>query len=101
MKQYYKFYHDAGHGWLAVPKKDIHFLGIENDISHFSYTKGNTVYLEEDCDCDLFYRSYEKIIGYKPVVQEVSHGNRSVIRSYQNYIKPVSILVFNPRELFL
>ena len=41
---------DPGHGWLAVKLSEIKMLGIETDISEFSYIKGKTAYLEEDCD---------------------------------------------------
>lgn len=45
-----KFYSDPGHGWGAVKRKVIDDLGIGNKISFYSYQKGSTVYLEEDCD---------------------------------------------------
>ena len=50
-----KVYHsDPGHGWLAVKLSEIKMLGIETDISEFSYIKGKTAYLEEDCDMSKF-----------------------------------------------
>jgi hypothetical protein len=45
-----KYYSDPGHGWGAVKRQLLVDLGIANKISHYSYQKGKTVYLEEDCD---------------------------------------------------
>jgi len=78
----YKFYMDPGHGWLAVKRSELDDLGIASDISSFSYEKGATVYLEEDCDASRFFEAYEKRYGVKP--EYISkHTNRdSPIRSY-------------------
>ena len=49
-----KFYSDPGHGWGAVKIQKLYELGIADKISSFSYQKGGTVYLEEDCDMHQF-----------------------------------------------
>ena len=51
---YYTFFTDAGHGWLKVPVSELLELGIENDISKYSYLSGDWAYLEEDCDMTKF-----------------------------------------------
>ena len=51
---YYTFFEDSGHGWLKVPVSELIELGIENDISHYSYMFGDWAYLEEDCDMARF-----------------------------------------------
>lgn len=48
------FISDPGHGWLRVPLTDIAALGIEGDISEYSFIDGSFAYLEEDCDYDVF-----------------------------------------------
>jgi hypothetical protein len=55
----YKFYEDPGHGWLKVPRKELVELGIENEISPYSYMSGSgrMVYLEEDSDLSKFARA--------------------------------------------
>ncbi len=53
-------YEDPGHGWAAVPHYLLKELGIENDVSVFSYIDGAFVYLEEDCDLSLLMRAAEK-----------------------------------------
>jgi hypothetical protein len=55
----YKFYSDPGHGWLQVKLDELVELGIQDKISHYSYIKGDTVYLEEDCDMSTFMNAME------------------------------------------
>jgi hypothetical protein len=45
---------DPGHGWLRVPLVEIALLGIEEQITPYSFIEGNYAYLEEDCDCPRF-----------------------------------------------
>jgi len=50
---------NPGHGWLRVPLVEIVALGIEGQISPYSFIQGEQAYgsaalttsLEEDCDC--------------------------------------------------
>ncbi len=48
------FISDPGHGWLRVPLADIATLGIERDITKYSFIDGRFAYLEEDCDYGVF-----------------------------------------------
>lgn len=56
------FVSDPGHGWLEVPLTDIAALGIEGQISPYSYISGRFAYpsaslrtcLEEDCDYAVY-----------------------------------------------
>ena len=50
----YRFYSDAGHGWLRVKLAELDALGIRDDISAFSYADSVYAYLEEDCDMGAF-----------------------------------------------
>ena len=45
---------DAGHGWLAVKTKELVELGIADKVSSYSFYKGKTTYLEEDCDATMY-----------------------------------------------
>lgn len=81
----FKIYSDYGHGWIAVKKSVLAELDIADQISNFSYTKGQTAYLEEDCDGTLFARRFKDITGAWPDFEEVDHGERSPIRNYQQY----------------
>ena len=78
------FHSDPGHGWLAVKLSDLKMLGIENDITSFSYVKGKTAYLEEDCDATRFIKAAEA----KGITVEVREGPQrdcSPIRYFQSY----------------
>ena len=80
-----KFYSDPGHGWGAVKRKVIDDLGIGNKISFYSYQKGSTVYLEEDCDLPALVTALAvngTVINY-----ERRHTDRnSPIRSYNRFV---------------
>lgn len=86
----YKFYSDPGHGWLAVSFKNFFAVGAKlEDVSNFSYARGKTLYLEEDCDAGVFINAFQKKMGHAPVFFEKFH-ERTPIRSYQSlYYKGV------------
>ena len=77
------FHNDAGHGWLAVPRKLIKELGIEEKISAFSYIRGKTVYLEEDDDCFCFFEAIKEAGRAFLLVEK--YKVRSPIRGYDFY----------------
>lgn len=79
-----KFYSDPGHGWAAVKRKLIDELGIADRISRFSFQRGDTVYLEEDCDMPALVTQ----LALKGIVVDWQHrqsDRRSPIRSYQSF----------------
>ncbi len=82
----YTYFTDAGHGWLKVSKKEIE--PIKDKISRFSYMKGDFVYLEEDCDMDLFlthaFPEWTNADIGKHI--DVKYSVRSKIRNYEFYI---------------
>lgn len=83
-----KFYSDPGHGWLAVKRQRLIDLGILDKISSYSYQRGATVYLEEDCDASLYLKT-EGCNTFAEVREkfnliEKNTNNRSPIRSYDH-----------------
>lgn len=101
----YKFYSDSGHGWMAVKRKELVELGILDSITSYSYQRGATVYLEEDCDATTFILALKKA-GYQVMLSssgknsnllDVSgdkvvrfidkYTDRSPIRSYDHFRK--------------
>jgi hypothetical protein len=85
-----KFHFDAGHGWLEVPFMDVLELGIEDRISSCSYQKGDSLFLEEDCDCMHFQRALTDSYPDEPINWEymslsVDNGDFSTIRNYDRY----------------
>ena len=81
-KKKYKFYSDAGHGWLSVPKAELVKNGLENEISGYSYMKGGTAYLEEDCDCPLFMKALGLM---NEDIEDKYVDGQSRIRNYESY----------------
>lgn len=81
----FKFYSDPGHGWLAVKRKWLDELGLKFNVTHYSYQKGQTVYLEEDCDAGLFIQKMREVRGVEVKLQEKMTNLRSPIRSYEPY----------------
>lgn len=89
-----KFYTDPGHAWLEVDRLELFRLGIESKISGYSYQNKDKVYLEEDCDCAIFF---EALFGssewYKDQAnKEKIHAiptkhtnNDSKVRRYEGY----------------
>jgi len=79
-----KFYSDPGHGWLACKVDLLRSLGINKDISGFSYVKGGTAYLEEDCDASKLLNALEaRNIEYR--IEQKNCNKHSPIRSYRCY----------------
>lgn len=82
----YYFYSDPGHGWLAVNYDELVELGINDKISGYSYRKGNTVYLEEDCDMATFMNALEAK-GVQIRINTINEPTKdSMIRSFARYI---------------
>lgn len=80
----YVFHCDPGHGWLAVKRMELIRLKLLDKISSYSYQKGDTVYLEEDCDASIFERAKDDIgetVAYRESFQE-----NTPIRNYQHYM---------------
>ena len=78
------YYTDPGHGWFAVKRADCEALGILERISPYSYQRGGTVYLEEDCDASLYFAAV-KARGAVPQYIEKHTDKRHPIRSYSSF----------------
>lgn len=86
MKSTFTYYNDPGHGWLAVPRSLVIELGIERQISPYSYQRGETVYLEEDRDAGIFIQRWNEANPGKDINTPARHANReSRIRNYADY----------------
>ena len=80
----YIFHTDPGHGWLAVPYKDLVELNIQDKISDYSYSNGDTAYLEEDCDAAVFINAYKAKFG-KMFAFRQSYKENTPIRYFDDY----------------
>ena len=79
-----KFYSDPGHGWGAVKRRVLDELGIADKITHFSFQKGQTVYLEEDSDLPALVTKLA-LNGVVVEYEQHSTDRRSPIRSYDRF----------------
>jgi hypothetical protein len=78
------FYSDPGHGWARVPKALLYKLGIEKDITYYSYMRNEYAYLEEDCDLSTLTKALESR-GIPFTFNEYHTNKNSKIRSYDSY----------------
>jgi hypothetical protein len=78
------YYQDPGHGWVKIHLDKLLWLGINKDISYFSYTRKDYAYLEEDCDLSKLIKACnDKGIVLK--FREHNSNRDSKIRNYQSY----------------
>ena len=78
------FHSDPGHGWMAVKLSKLKMFGIEDKISSYSFVKGKTAYLEEDCDATTFIQA-AKARGIDVKIKEGPQRDRSPIRYFKRY----------------
>lgn len=76
------FHQDPGHGWLEASLAHVRHLGLAGRISRYSYISrnGQTIYLEEDCDADL-YVSACRAAGVNVAIKERHTNSDSFIRA--------------------
>jgi hypothetical protein len=75
---------DPGHGWLEVPLDLLKVLGIKDQITVYSYLKGDLAYLEQDCDAALFVqtaRAQGITVDYEDVYQDPTP-----IRNFKRFV---------------
>ena len=80
----FTFHTDPGHAWLEVPRKMLTELGIDSEITGYSYQSGDHVYLEEDCDAVAFVKAYQGKHGRRPEFVEI-YKEVTPIRGYPRY----------------
>jgi hypothetical protein len=78
------YFTDPGHGWVSVKIDTLKNLGIADQISHYSYMRGKSAYLEEDCDLATLYRVCDAN-GINLTLKAKHTNSRSPIRSYSQY----------------
>ena len=78
------FYSDPSHGWLEVKRSDLIALGIEDQISRFSYEQGARVYLEEDNDMSRFMEA-AAAAGWTIKTADFHNDAESFIRLLKGY----------------
>src|SRR4030067_1541967 len=84
MNKVFHFCADPGHGWLAVKKHWLQSFGIASQITPYSYQRGDTAYLEEDCDLSVFLVALKEA-DIEADIRTHHTDCRSRIRSYESY----------------
>lgn len=80
-----RFASDPGHGWLAVPLELLDRLGLLDKITTYSYLRGGTAHLEEDCDCSTFMAAAKEAGLIITMRGTTCADRRSRIRGYDHY----------------
>ena len=83
-KLVFKYYTDPGHGWFAVKRNVLAQYVDLKKISHYSYMRGGTVYLEDDCDCTLLFKALDAL-GIEWGFVEKHTDKSHPIRSYDRF----------------
>lgn len=85
MMKRFDFVSDDAHGWLKVPVRELERLGIVDQISAFSYVKGDMAYLEEDRDMKVFTDARDA--RGEGDIRMIEHSRRgtSRIRKYPSF----------------
>jgi hypothetical protein len=78
-------YSDSGHAWAKVKKQFLSKLGIDKDISHYSYQRGDYAYLEEDSDLTKLCIALDANAIEYAFDEKHAYERPSKIRSYQSY----------------
>ena len=78
------YFTDPGHGWVSVKLQTLIDLGIADKVSYYSYMRGSSAYLEEDCDLGLLFATCDSK-GITIDLNTKHTNNRSPIRSYATY----------------
>lgn len=77
-------YNDPGHAWGKVKRRVLKQLGIEKEISSYSYQLRDNVYLEEDSDLPVVYKALSST-GYNIKFVEKHTNKLSRIRNYERF----------------
>ena len=77
-------YSDPGHAWGKLKLDVLHGLNVAHLITRYSYTYGDNVYLEEDCDLSVVIKALEAQ-GCTVAFKEKHTDKESRIRNYERY----------------
>jgi hypothetical protein len=89
MERILKCFSDPSHAWINVKREELKQLGIEQSISRCSYQEGDDIYLEEDCDAQIFIDALKKQ-GHTIKFDEIHTEYESAIRRFNSF-RPSSL----------
>ena len=84
----YRHIEDSGHGWLEVKLHELAKLGLLDEITGCSYMSSDkqTIYLEEDCDAELFIGAKKTATDESDILMWHDHvRGDSFVRELEHY----------------
>ena len=81
----FDFISDSGHAWLKVPHRLLAELGIADQITHYSYSRADYAYLEEDLDAGRFFSAMDAAGRAWKIRERNSPQRPSRVRNYATY----------------
>ena len=84
MLKRFDFVADDSHGWLKVPVRELQRLDIVDQISAYSYVRGDMAYLEEGRDMKVFTQARDQRGEGDIRMIEHSRKGQSRIRKYDS-----------------
>jgi len=76
-----RFLSDPGHGWLEVPYKTYLGSGIQASAWSYANPELTKVYLEEDCDANLFIKAMNDL-AITVEFNNVNYNSDCKVRNY-------------------
>lgn len=85
-QSHYIQFADPGHSWVKVSIAECRALGIYDEITRWSYKRGDFLYLEEDADVSTWVLAWREHGVDVAALVDCRHTDRSSrIRSYEPF----------------
>lgn len=76
---------DPGHTWLEVPRTLLKEVGVEKNITGFSYQRGDKIYLEENSDLPVFIKALTDKGRSYTIATTKHYDGEAKIRNYARF----------------
>jgi hypothetical protein len=81
---------DPSHSYLRVPVRKVENLGFMNEISEYSFFNNHYVWLEMDCDAQLFFDALDERGLPEPTIYMKSINSQGRFRLYPRFSAKVA-----------
>jgi hypothetical protein len=76
---------DPSHSYLRVPVRKVENLGFMNEISEYSFFNNHYVWLECDCDAQLFFDALDERGIQEPTIYMETLDKQAPFRLYPRF----------------
>jgi hypothetical protein len=76
---------DPSHSYLRVPVRKVENLGFMNEISEYSFFNNHYVWLEMDCDAQLFFDALDERGLPEPTIYSETLNEQAPFRLYPRF----------------